>query len=66
MAEGRKPPPPPPPSTGAAPKKPVRSAAPPPPLPKATKDRAKLASEAMALRDEQLKARVVYVDPSLQ
>jgi hypothetical protein len=58
MTEGRKPPPPVPPP--ARPRLPT-----PPPVPAATKDRMALAATAMRLRDEQLRARVVYVDPSL-
>lgn len=42
------------------------SGAPPPPVPKTTKGRLDLAEFALRLRDEQLQARVVYVDPSLQ
>lgn len=38
----------------------------PPPVPKSTKGRLDLAEFALRLRDEQLKARVVYVDPSLK
>lgn len=48
-----------------APPPPVVSA-PPPPVPKATKARMELAADVLRLRDEQLEARVVYVDPSLQ
>ncbi|MCB9600972.1 MAG: hypothetical protein H6720_11565 [Sandaracinus sp.] len=55
MTDGRKPPPPPP-----RPRLPT-----PPPVPAATKDRLALAATAMRLRDEQLRARVVYVDPTL-
>lgn len=54
MTQG-KPPPPPPPAKGIA-----------PPVPKSTKDRMALAKTAMRLRDEQLRARIVYVDPTIE
>ena len=37
-----------------------------PPVPKTTKERLDFAEFALRLRDEQLKARVVYVDPTLK
>ncbi len=48
------------------PPQPATSLPPPPPVPKTTKGRMDLAEFALRLRDEQLRARVVYVDPSLQ
>ncbi|MBO6936240.1 MAG: hypothetical protein JJ863_14795 [Deltaproteobacteria bacterium] len=59
MTQGPKPPPPPPRQS-----KPGRE--PTQPVPAETKGRLELAAEAMRLRDEQLRARVVYVDPSIE
>ena len=73
MSQGPKPPPPPPsaggskvppPPTRASPRPPRASSA--PPVPSKTKDRMQLAAEAMRLRDEQLRAHVVYVDPQIE
>ena len=55
MTQGKPPPPPPP-----------LPASVPPAVPKGTKDRMALAKAAMRLRDEQLRARIVYVDPTLE
>ncbi|MEO0321568.1 MAG: hypothetical protein AAF447_01290 [Myxococcota bacterium] len=47
-------------------RKPRAPASAPPPVPADGQDRAELVRAAMRLRDEQLRARVVYVDASLQ
>ena len=67
MTQGPKPPPPPPPRPGAAaPTRPRRVREPTQPVPLETQGRMELAAEAMRLRDEQLRARVVYVDPQIE
>jgi len=48
------------------PTSPASGGAPPAPVPKTTKGRMDLAEFALRLRDEQLRARVVYVDPTLK
>lgn len=64
MTQGPKPPPPPPPPPARRLSKPGRE--PTQPVPRETKGRQELAAQAMRLRDEQLRARVVYVDPSIE
>ncbi len=59
MLKGSKPPPPP-----RRKSKPGRE--PTQPVPAETKGRMKLAAEAMRLRDEQLRAQIVYVDPNIE
>jgi hypothetical protein len=58
--KGPKPPPPPPPRKSKPGREPTQ------PVPAETKGRMKLAAEAMRLRDEQLRAQIVYVDPSIE
>jgi len=60
--KGPKPPPPPPPrrKSNQGGREPTQ------PVPAETKGRMKLAAEAMRLRDEQLRAQIVYVDPDIE
>ena len=51
---------------GTPPAPPRSTGAPPPPVPKTTKGRLEFAASALKLRDEQLRAKVVYVDPTLK